>query len=190
MNNDGLLNDDDRTYIGNPHPSLILGFNFSAGYKAFDFSALFYGTLGNDMWNEHLAKHLVSIDNVPVDAYEKAWRQEGDNSGFPRITQSNLNNNGPTSSWYVEDGSYVRLKNIQLGYTLPGNIAAKTKIFSSCRIYVSGQNLLTFTNYTGMDPEVGTSNDPQQPGSPLKLGFEITRYPSQRILSLGVNAQF
>jgi TonB-linked SusC/RagA family outer membrane protein len=183
VNKDGFLNDEDRTYIGNPHPSLIFGFNFSLGYKAFDLSALFSGTLGNDMWNEHLAKHLVSIDNVPVAAYEKAWRQEGDNFGFPRITQSNLNNNGRTSSWYVEDGSYVRLKNIQLGYTLPRHIAAKTKIFSSFRTYVSGQNLLTFTNYTGMDPEVG-SNDP------LRLGFEITRYPSQRILSLGVNARF
>lgn len=183
VNHDGLLNDDDRTYIGNPHPSLIFGFNFSLGYRSFDLSALFSGTLGNDMWNEHLAKHLVSIDNVPVAAYEKAWRQEGDNFGFPRITQSNLNNNGRTSSWYVEDGSYVRLKNIQLGYTLPANITSKLKAFSSFRMYVSGQNLLTFTNYTGMDPEVGSDN-------PLKLGFEITRYPSQRILSLGVNARF
>lgn len=183
VNGDGVLDDDDRTYIGNPHPDLIYGFNLNLGYKNFDLSALFSGTLGNDMWNENLAKHLVSIDNVPADAYEKAWRQEGDQTRFPRITQSNLNNNGRTSSWYVEDGSYLRLKNIQLGYSLPKSITAKTNVLSSCRIYVSGQNLFTLTNYTGMDPEVGNNN-------PTQLGFEITRYPSSRILTVGVNAQF
>jgi hypothetical protein len=83
----------------------------------------------------------------------------------------------------VEDGSFVRLKNLQLGYTIPDRMVKTGHLFSSCRVYISGQNLLTFTKYTGMDPEVGNS-------SPTQMGFEITRYPAARILSIGINAQF
>jgi TonB-dependent starch-binding outer membrane protein SusC len=183
VNNDGAINDNDRTYIGNPHPDLFFGFNLNFGYKNFDLSSSFNGTVGNDMWNEHLAKYFVSIDNVPADAYTKAWRQQGDDTRFPRISQTNKNNNNRSSSWYVEDGSFVRLKNLQLGYTLPSGMLSKSHLFSSCRIYLSGQNLLTFTNYTGMDPEVGN-------GSPIQQGFEITRYPASKIVSFGINAQF
>lgn len=179
----GVLNDNDRTYIGSPHPDLIFGFNLNLGYKNFDLAASFFGTLGNDLWNENLSKYFVSIDNVPADAYTKAWRQEGDNTRFPRITQTNKNNNNRSSSWYVEDGSFLRLKNVQLGYTLPKTIFKNNTLFNSCRFYVSGQNLLTFTKYSGMDPEVGNNN-------PLQLGFEITRYPASRIISFGVNAEF
>jgi hypothetical protein len=135
------------------------------------------------MWNEHLAKYFVSIDNVPADAYTKAWRKAGDDTKFPRISQTNKNNNNRSSSWYVEDGSFVRLKNLQIGYTLSRSGVSKTKLFTSCRIYLSGQNLLTFTKYTGMDPEVGNT-------SPIQQGFEITRYPASRIIAIGVNAQF
>jgi TonB-linked SusC/RagA family outer membrane protein len=183
VNGDGLLNDEDRTYIGNPHPDLIYGVNFNLGYKNFDISGLLSGTVGNDMWNENLAKYFVSIDNVQAIAYTDAWRKEGDNTKIARISQSNLNNNNRTSSWYVEDGSYMRLKNLQIGYTLPEKLLSKTNILSEARIYFSGQNLFTITDYTGMDPEVGSSN-------PLTLGFEITRYPSSRILTLGLNAKF
>ena len=179
----GVINDDDRVYIGSPHPDLYFGFNFNLAYKQFDLSSSFTGSAGNDMWNEHLAKYFVSIDNVPAKAYTDAWRQAGDDTRFPRISQTNKNNNNRTSSWYVEDGSYVRLKNLQLGYTFSHGLLERTKLFSSCRIYLSGQNLLTFTKYTGMDPEVGN-------GSPIQQGFEITRYPASRIVSIGVNAQF
>jgi hypothetical protein len=135
------------------------------------------------MWNENKAKYFVSIDNVQAIAYTDAWRKPGDNTTLPRISQINANNNNRSSSWYVENGSYLRLKNIQLGYTLPENITGKLKAFSSFHIYISAQNLFTITKYTGMDPEVGNDN-------PTRLGFEITRYPAMRTLAVGINAQF
>jgi len=182
-NGDGVLNDNDRTYIGNPHPGLVYGFGIRLGWKNFDFSSAFSGTLGNDMWNENKAKYFVSIDNVQAIAYTDAWRKPGDNTTLPRISQLNQNNNGRSSSWYVENGSYLRLKNMQLGYTLPENITGNLKAFSSLHIYLSAQNLFTLTKYTGMDPEVGNDD-------PTHLGFEITRYPAMRTLAVGINAQF
>jgi len=183
-NNDGVLNESDRTQIGNPHPDLIFGFNLGFVYRDFDLNLSFAGTLGNDMWNEYLFKGFAtSTDNTTVDAYKNAWRKEGDNTRFPRISQSDLNNNARSSSWYVENGSYLRLKNIQLGYSLPKSLVNKTNWLSSCRFYVSGQNLLTFTKYDGMDPEVGASNV-------LLMGVESQRYPSSKIISFGVNVTF
>jgi TonB-linked SusC/RagA family outer membrane protein len=185
VNGDGKLNEDDRTYIGNPHPDMILGINFSGTYKNFDLTFSFAGTLGNDMWNEYLFKGFAtSTDNVLLDAYANAWRQEGDETKYPRISQSDLNNNARASSWYVENGSYIRLKNIQLGYNLPQYFVNKTKLFSSCRFYLSGQNLFTFTKYEGMDPEVGANDDV------TSLGIESRRYPSSKIITAGVNVTF
>jgi hypothetical protein len=137
------------------------------------------------MWNEYLFKGFAtSTDNTPLEAYQKAWRQEGDNTKYPRISQSDLNNNARSSSWYVENGSYLRLKNIQLGYSLPKAFLHKTKLASSCRFYLSGQNLLTFTKYGGMDPEVGANSEI------IALGIESQRYPSSKIMTVGVNVTF
>jgi hypothetical protein len=183
INGDGVLNDDDRTYIGNPHPDLVYGFNIRLAWKNFDFSSAFAGTLGNDKWNETKSKYFVSIDNVQEKVYTNAWRKAGDHTTFPRISQLNQNNNSRLSSWYVENGSYLRLKNIQLGYTVPKNITGKVKAFSSLHIYLSGENLLTITKYTGMDPDVGNSN-------PTHLGFETPGYPTMRTFAVGINAQF
>ncbi|MDR1203281.1 MAG: hypothetical protein LBL58_16855 [Tannerellaceae bacterium] len=154
-------------------------------YKNFDLSLAFTGTFGNDMWNEYLFKGFAtSTDNTPVEAYVNAWRREGDQTTYPRISQSDLNNNARSSSWYVEDGSYIRLKNIQLGYNLPKSFVSKSKLFSSCRFYLGGQNLLTFTKYKGMDPEVGANDDV------TTLGIESLRYPSSKIMTVGVNVTF
>lgn len=185
VNKDGVINEDDRTNIGNPHPDLIFGMNFNFMYKNFDLGFAFSGTLGNDMWNEYRFKGFAtSTDNTTLDSYTNAWRKEGDHTKYPRISQSDLNNNARSSSWYVENGTYIRLKNIQLGYTFPKLMVDKTKLFSSCRLYISGQNLFTITNYEGMDPEVGTND------GITTLGIESRRYPSSKIWTVGVNVTF
>lgn len=185
LNGDGPINDnDDRTFIGDPNPDLIYGLNLGLTYKDFDLSLFFQGTLGNDIWNVGRGSLAsAGFQNALEEAYTKAWRKEGDNALYPRMTNSGKNDNFRQSSFYVEDGSFMRLQNIQLGYSLPRNLCAKTKLFSSCRIYASGQNLFTFTKYSGLDPELGVDN-------PLDMGVDKTRYPSARTVLFGVNLQF
>ena len=182
----GELNDDgDRTFIGDPNPDLIYGFNLGFSYKNFDVSMAFQGTIGNDIWN--VAKGSLASagrQNALADAYTKAWTKDGDlDAVYPRITNSDSNNNMRGSSFYVENGSYLRLQNMQIGYTLPSHICQKSKLFSSCRFYVSGQNIFTLTGYSGLDPELGINN-------PLDMGVDTTRYPSSRTFTFGVNLQF
>lgn len=185
LSGDGELNDDeDRTFIGDPNPDLIYGFNLGFSYKNFDLTMAFQGTIGNDIWN--VAKGGLATagrQNALAEAYTKAWKQEGDKAKYPRITNSDSNNNYRASSFYVEDGSYLRLQNIQLGYTLPRALCERSKVFSSLRVFVTAQNLFTITSYSGLDPELGINN-------PLDTGVDNTRYPSARTYTFGVNLQF
>lgn len=181
----GALSDDqDRTFIGDPNPDLIYGINLGFEYKGFDLSASFQGTIGNDIYNA--AKGTLSVpgyQNALADAYTKAWKQEGDNAIYPRITTNNDNNNYRASSFMVEDGSYLRLQNLQIGYTLPKKLMAKLNYLKSARIYMTAQNLFTLTGYSGLDPDLGVN-------SPLDMGYDNTRYPSSRTFMFGVNLQF
>ncbi|MCO6149222.1 TonB-dependent receptor [Flavobacterium sp. NRK1] len=149
LNNDGQINADDRTFIGNPIPKVTYGFNFRASYKKFDFSFLFQGVQGVDRYND--MKQILDYDTRPFNSTTDvldSWNGEGTSNSTPRLT---FNNNGGSnvSSKFIEDASYLRLKNIEVGYTLSGSISA----INSLRLYVSAQNLLTFTKYTGLDPE-------------------------------------
>lgn len=182
----GALNDDeDRTFIGNPNPDLIYGFNVGLTFKGFDLSASFQGTLGNDIYNA--AKSTLSVpgyQNALADAYTKAWKKDGDLSAqYPRITTNNDNNNWRVSSFMVEDGSYIRLQNLQVGYTLPASWMTALAYVKSIRVYMSAQNLFTITSYSGLDPDLGSSNA-------LNLGYDNTRYPSSRTFMFGVNMTF
>lgn len=181
----GALNDqDDRTFIGDPNPDLVYGFNLGFRYKDFDLSMAFQGTLGNDIYN--LAKGTLAqaeLQNALADAYTKAWTKEGDNATYPRMTNSDTNNNYRTSSFYVEDGSYLRLQNIQLGYNLPKELCNKTHIINSLRVFVSAQNLFTITGYSGLDPEIGVDNV-------LNTGYDTTHYPASRTITFGLNVKF
>ena len=184
LTDSGVLSDDDRTFIGNPNPDLIYGFNLSFNYKDFDLSMALQGTIGNDIWNSSKGSlATVGRQNALTDAYTKAWRQPGDNATYPRLTTSDTNSNFRNSSFYVEDGSYLRLQNIQLGYSIPRKLCEKIQFISSCRFYISGQNLITLTKYTGLDPEVGVNN-------PLNMGLDNTHYPTSRTVTCGVNIQF
>ena len=183
LNNDGAIDDNDRKFIGNPNPKLIYGFNLGGNYKGFDLVVYLQGVLGNDIYNYAKSFAQPNLQNTLADAYTKAWTKEGDNAEYPRISLTNDNNNFRTSSWFVESGSYLRVQNVQLGYSLPESFLQKSKVIHSCRIYIGGQNLLTITKYSGPDPDIGST-------SPLNIGFDPIRYPSARTFTIGLNAQF
>ncbi|MFD1256902.1 SusC/RagA family TonB-linked outer membrane protein [Mucilaginibacter terrae] len=181
----GVINDDDRVYVGNPHPDMIFGFNLGFTYKDFDITALFQGTLGNDLFNSLKSFGQPKNSNGLAIALTNAWKKEGDDDDWPIIMNGNpgTNANYRNSSWYVEDGSYLRCQNVQIGYSIPSSLLAKAHLIRSCRFFVSGQNLFTLTKYTGLDPEIGSSNV-------LNLGYDPVRYPTARTITAGLNIQF
>lgn len=127
---------------------------------------------------------VPGTQNALADALNKAWKREGDTGAeWPRITTNNDNNNWRVSSFMVEDGSYLRLQNLQVGYTLPMGIMAKLRYVKTARVYFSAQNLFTITGYSGLDPDLGTT-------SALNLGYDNVRYPSSRTFMFGVNLTF
>ncbi|MEP7108794.1 MAG: TonB-dependent receptor [Ferruginibacter sp.] len=149
LNSDGQINADDRAFIGNPIPKTTYGFSFSAEYNHFDFSFLFQGVQGVDRYND--LKQILNYDTRPFNSMVSVlngWHGEGTSNTTPRVTFNN-NGGGNVSSVFVEDATYLRLKNIELGYTFnTQSIGIK-----NLRIYASGQNLITNTKYTGLDPE-------------------------------------
>lgn len=155
INGDGQIDDNDRTFIGNPIPKLTYGFSFSASYNKFDFSFLFQGVKGVDRYND--LKQILNYDTRPFNsttAVLNAWTGEGSTNTTPRLSFNDVGGS-KVSSIFVEDASYLRLKNLELGYTL----GMKNAWFKSLRFYASGQNLLTVTKYTGLDPESTSLKD-------------------------------
>ncbi len=149
INGDGQINADDRTFIGNPIPKITYGINFNASYKKVDFSFLLQGVQGVDRYND--LKQILNYDSRPFNsttAVLGSWNGEGTSNTTPRLTFNN-NGGGNISSVFVEDASYVRLKNIEIGYNFSKSIIG----FQNLRFYLSGQNFLTITRYTGLDPE-------------------------------------
>jgi len=185
VNGDGKLTADDRTKIGSPWPDFTGGINLSLSYKGFDFLANVYASVGNDLVNEikdDLYSTTASEHNVISGLLDKAWHGEGTTNSIPRVSNVDNNQNYTKfSDFYVEDGSFMRLKNIQLGYTLPQKVS-KTVGLSRCRFYVSGQNILTITGYDGVEPEVT--------GSALSSGYAGWTYPVLPTYLMGVNINF
>ncbi|MCG8700940.1 MAG: TonB-dependent receptor, partial [Bacteroidales bacterium] len=143
-NDDGVLDDEDKTFIGNPTPALTYGFNASVEYKGFDFAVLFVGSYGNDVFNGTQRQDLQYTNRTT--AILDRWTGPGTSNEIPRYTWIDVNNNYRISDLYIESGSYMRLKNIQLGYNLPKNLLDKIRA-ENWRFYVSAENLLTFTKY-------------------------------------------
>lgn len=149
LNGDGQIDANDRTFIGNPNPKVTYGFAFNASYKNFDISFLFQGVEGVDRYND--LKQILDYDSRPFNSSTDvlgAWNGEGSTNSTPRVT-FNDNGGSKVSSKFVEDASYLRLKNIEIGYTFKDAFKGLTNM----RIYVSGQNMLTWTKYSGLDPE-------------------------------------
>ena len=183
VNGDGSINDDDRTKIGSPHPDFTFGVNVSLAYKNFDLYAFFAGSVGNDIYHYNkIYSHFPTFfnGNRHVDVLD-SWTPSNTDTDMPALSESIRNDETQPNSWFVEDGSYVKLKTLQIGYTLPSSATSKLGI-SNARIYVAGNNLLTLSKYSGMDPEIG--------GSPLTLGVDSGAYPQASLTSLGINVTF
>lgn len=180
VNGDGVLNADDRTKIGSPWADVTMGLNLNFSYKDFDLAANFYASVGNDLVNDNKNElmNAVGKTNKLSGLLNSAWHGEGTSNDIPRLSATDNNQNfAKFSSFYVEDGSFLRLKNLQLGYTfkkIPG--------LNKLRLYVSAQNLFTLTGYSGVEPEVS--------GDVLGFGFGGWNYPVQRIYTAGVNITF
>lgn len=186
INGDGVFNENDKTFIGSPIPDFTYGINLSLEYKGFDCSLFFQGTSGNEIFN---ATKYFNFDpagptNKSIDILN-AWNGAGTSNSIPILNSKDKNDNLRISDFYVEDGSFIRLKTLQLGYTLPSNLSEKMHL-DKLRIYLSGQNLLTFTDYSGLDPEVGQNSSSNY----LSRGVDYGFYPQPRTLTVGVNVTF
>ncbi len=181
VNNDGIINDDDRDFIGSPHPDFTYGINLSAAYKGFDISAFFSGSQGNDIYNfeKIFIDFPTFVDDNRSTRVLDSWTPTNTNATLPALSNSITNSETSPNSYFVEDGSYLRLKNLQIGYSLPSAIANKMGM-DSFRIYVQGTNLFTITGYNGFDPEVISSDN-------LSLAIDLDTYPTSQLFSLGVN---
>ena len=179
---DGTINfsdDSDKTKIGSPIPDFTMGLSLYASFKGFDFSCLFYAALGQEIIRnyERQQPYANQLDYV-IDR----WIGEGTSNEHPILTTS-ANRNNVFSDYYVEDGSFLRLRNIQLGYTIPSKISEKMKI-KSLRIYVAANNLFTLTNYQGFDPDIGPF------GGVLSSGVDFGFYPQARTIMGGLILKF
>ena len=178
INGDGKITDDDRTDIGNGMPDWSFGLNLNVSWKGFDFSMMLQGTIGNDVFDATRRTDISTV-NLPSWMLDR-WTGEGTSNKIPRFALGD-SRNWQSSDLYVYDGSYMRLKNIQLGYTLPQFITKKFFV-SSLRLYVAAENLLTFTKYHGFDPEISSSA--------TSLGVDYGVYPQARTWTVGVNLAF
>lgn len=202
INNDGVIDDSDQTFIGNPEPKFTWGFGNTFSYKGFDLSIQFSGSYGNKIMNYQrrflditgatsnqltTVLNYARLEKIDADGPDDYRNYRVVNTGtiMPRLsTESGVNKNNRVSDAYVEDGSYIRLQNISLSYTFPRKWI-KNLFLTNAKIYCNIQNLFTITKYDGYDPEVGSLR-----GNALLNGVDYSRYPSPRIYTVGINLQF
>lgn len=190
INKDGVLSDKDKVKIGSPWPNFMYGANIDLQYKGIDLNIALSGVAGNEIFNANKTNTYPmkyfggsGIVNASKNILDR-WTPGSGRNEIPRLIYNDANGNYSNSStFYIEDGSFMRIRNITLGYTIPANLIQKTRVISNCRIYVSAQNLFTFTGYSGFDPEVGST-------SPLNAGIDDGVYPVPRTFLLGLNVSF
>ena len=183
VDGDGSIGSGDRTKIGKGAPDVTFGFTLGAEWKGFDFNAAFQGTLGNDVF-DFAQRGDVPAMNRPSWIMDR-WHGEGTSNKIPRMTSANPNGNWQSSDLFIKNGSYMRLKTIQLGYTLPQNLTRVASI-QRLRFYVSAENLLTITGYDGFDPELGGGDG----ASATAMGVDKGIYPQSRTIYVGANITF
>jgi TonB-linked SusC/RagA family outer membrane protein len=181
INEDGVINTDDITDLGSPWPDHVFGLSLNMNYKGFDFSAIFGTQLGHDIYRTY-ERSDVSYTNYQSFWLDR-WTEENPSETMPRLVSVDVNNNQRPSDFYIEDASFLRLKNLQIGYTLPKDVVSLFKA-REMRIYFSSNNLFTVTNYRGFDPEIGTA------GWILDTGIDKGFYPSNKSFGGGVKISF
>ena len=179
-NNDGKITVEDKTMIGDPNPDFNLGLSLNAQFKGFDLSVNGYGAFGQQIAKSYRHFSNKPDENYCTDVYTKYWTGEGSTNRYPRFSDGKNTNMSEVSSIWLEDGDYLKISNITLGYDF--NRLLKVKGFSKIRMYVSAQNMFTFTKYTGMDPEIGWGN-----GDAWCSGVDVGNYPSSNAWIFGLN---
>jgi hypothetical protein len=191
-NGDGVVNAADQTSHGSPQPKFYGGFNLDATYKSWDFNVYFYGVYGNKILNYEESnletfqnRGFVGVENISQEYYAKAWTPTNPSNTYARIyyNDNSIGNAYPSSAW-IENGSFLKLKTVTVGYTLPQDVVKKLSV-SKIRIYVSTQNLFTITSYKGLDPEIGA-----QGGYATQTGVDNGTYPSSKYYTIGFNVTF
>jgi len=185
INGDGKITFDDRTFLGNPNPDFSYGLNLGLNYKEFDFGIFFYGVAGNDIWNNVIWwTDFYSSFKGPKShtALYNSWTPSNHNAKAPIQEElGSFSSANVPNSYFVEKGSYLRAKNVQLGYTFPPRLLELLKV-DRLRVYIQAENLFTITNYSGLDPEIS--------GGSVNFGIDEGAYPSQRQFLMGVNLTF
>lgn len=182
VNKDGQITSDDRTMIGNPHPDVNMGLNINMGYKGFDLNIAAVAVLGNQIAQSYRDVKDQPLDNYTTDIYER-WHGEGTSNKLPRLTSTNSLNWQNVSDIYIQNGDYLRISNLTVGYDFKHLFPNMP--LEKARIYFAVQNLLTITGYSGMDPEVGYGD-----GKSWVSGIDIGNYPSPRTIMVGFNLNF
>lgn len=182
-NNDGILNDDDRAFMGSSIPDMELGFNFNASWGAFDFNAFIFTSIGRKLFNgaRWQMERMSEWENQSADV-ANSWTPENPNTDIPRAIFADPNQNSRPSDRFLENADYLRLKNIEIGYTLPKEALNLTG-FERMRIFISAENLLTFTGYSGYDPAVGGGNV----NDTFDRGVDRALYPFARTFLFGID---
>lgn len=181
LNKDGVINSDDRTYLGNPFPDFTMGWSLNLQYKGFDFTSFVYASVGNEVYRAY--ERNLAMTNKFRNVLGR-WTGEGstNNASTPRFSFVDANNNTRVSDRYIEDGSFIKIKNLQLGYTLPSVNALQKRNISKVRIYAQVKNALTFTKYSGFDPEIS--------GGIFDTGVDRGFYPQARSWAVGLDIKF
>jgi TonB-linked SusC/RagA family outer membrane protein len=184
-NGDGVINDDDRDFIGSAQPDFVGGMTNTLSYKGLEFSFFFQWSVGNEIFNNNaaFAEGMNSVFNQSARTLDR-WTPDNTDTDMPRAVWGDPNGNRRDSDRFVEDGSYLRLRTATLSYTFPKSVSNALSL-SGIRVYVAGQNLLTFTNYSWFDPEVNTFD-----GSNVALGTDFLTYPQARSITGGINITF
>lgn len=197
VDGNGRITDDDRVILGSPIPDFYGGVNFTGEYKNFDCNVFFTFSYGNEILN-FVGRDLVSMNveggvgmqNIGKDFYDNRWKGEGTSDKYPRAVWSDVGGNSRVSDVFVEDGSYLRLKNVELGYTIPSTVMPMLNN-ARLRIFTSIQNVFTVTDYSGLDPEIGQSvNSSGVAGGVTASGLDVGIYPYSRFFTVGLGLQF
>ncbi|WP_339699734.1 TonB-dependent receptor [Algoriphagus aquimarinus] len=186
INGDGVITADDRKILGAPIPDFTGGVNFTLGYKGFDLSAYIYTSIGNEIWNQSkwFTDFYSTFEGAATsERLKDAWTPQNLGATIPIVEKAaNFSTSSQANSFYVEDGSYLRLQNVTVGYTLPAPLLERWKL-ERLRVFASANNLFTITGYQGLDPAVGGSAD-------LTFGIDVGNYPVTRGYTFGLNLSF
>ncbi len=190
LDNNGVIDDNDRTFIGNPHPDFVMGINIALTYKNFDFSTFLVWNYGNEIYNytKYWTDMQVFVGGVSKRVLYEGWNPESGTGTLPQLGDGDTDGytsfiRSASSDYYVESGSFLRGRTIQLGYSVPSTLANKLKL-SRARVYVQGQNFFTITNYSGPDPDISIQ------GGDLQMGLDESAYPNPRQFLVGLNLTF